>query len=106
MGGNGSGDRDLGEDISGWFAFWGVEKRLVDPSEPEKEKSATCFCLFFEGEKGLDAEAVSVFTARDLGMIDIGISDFGVTERGGVQGGTREFSGSDRVAFTSLESFL
>jgi len=78
----GSGDSDLGE-ISDWVAFWGVMKGLVDPSEPEMEEGATCFCLFFAGEKGLEAEAVSVLTARDLGMMDIGIS---AKERGGVEG--------------------
>jgi hypothetical protein len=100
----GSGDSDLGE-ISDCVAFWGVMNGLVDPLEPEMEEGATCFCLFFAGEKGLEAEAVSVLTARDLGMIDIGISDLETTERGGVEGGS-EISGSDLVAFPSLESFL
>jgi hypothetical protein len=54
----------------------------------------------------LEAEAVSVFTARDLGIIEIGISDFWMIECGGVEGGRCEFSTSDLVAFPSLESFL
>jgi hypothetical protein len=102
----GSGDSDLGEEIKDWVAFWGVMKGLVDPSEPEMEEGATCFCLFFAGEKGLVTEAVSVLTARDLGMMDIGISDLETTERGGVEGGGSEISGSDLVALPSLESFL
>jgi hypothetical protein len=102
----GSGDTDLGEKISGCLAFRGVAKRLEDPSEPDMEMGATSFCLFFIGEKGLDAEAVSVLTARDLGMMEIGISDFWIIEREGVEGASCEFSGSDLVAFPSLESFL
>ena len=78
-----SGDGDLGEDISGCLAFRGVMKGLTGPSEPEMEGGAICFCLFFAGEKGLEAEAVSVLTARDLGTMDIGNS----VERGGVEGG-------------------
>jgi hypothetical protein len=97
-----SGDGDLGEDISDCLAFWGVIKGLADPSNPEMEEGATCFCLFFAGEKGLEAKAVSVLTARDLGTMDIGNS----VERGGVEGGSSDISGSDLVAFPSLESFL
>jgi hypothetical protein len=102
----GSGDSDLGEGISDCAAFWGVMKGLADPSEPEMEERATRFCLFFAGEKGLEAEAVSVLTARDLGTMDIGISDLETTERGGVEGGGNETSGSDLVVFPSLDSFL
>jgi len=72
----GSGDTYLGENISGCLAFWGVAKGLEDPSEPDMGMGATLLCLFFIGEKGLDAEVVSVVTARDLGIIEIGISDF------------------------------
>ena len=78
----GSGDGDLGEDVSGCLAFLGVTKGLTDPSKPEMEEGAACFCLFFAGEKGLETEAVSVLTARDLGTMDIGNS----VERGGVEG--------------------
>jgi hypothetical protein len=102
----GSGDSDLGEEISFCAAFWGVMKGLVDPSGLEMEEGATRFCLFFAGEKGLEAEDVSVLTARDLGTIDIGISDLATTERGGVEGGGSEMSECDLVAFPSLESFL
>jgi hypothetical protein len=102
----GSGDSDLGEENSFCATFWGVMKGLVDPSVPEMEEGATCFCLFFAGEKGLEAEDVSVLTARDLGTIDIGISDLATTERGGVEGGASEISECDLVAFPSLESFL
>lgn len=98
----GSGDGDLGEDINGCLAFWGVMKGLTDPSIPEMEEGAACFCLFFAGEKGFEAEAVSVLTARDLGTMDMGNS----VERGGVEGGWSDVSGSDLVAFPSLESFL
>lgn len=101
----GSGDSDLGEGISDCAPFWGVMKGLVDPSKPEMEEGAACFCFFFAGEKGLEAEAVSVLTARDLGTMDIGISDLATAERGGVDGGN-ETSGSDLVVFPSLESFL
>lgn len=80
-------------------------KGLVDPSKPEKKEGAACFCLFFAGEKGLEAEAVSVLTARDLGTMDIGISDLETRGRGGVEGGN-ETSGSVLVVFPSLESFL
>jgi hypothetical protein len=97
-----SGDSDLGEDISGCLAFWGVIKGLTVPSEPDMEEGAICFCLFFAGEKGLEAEAVSVLTARDLGTMDIGNS----VERGGVEGGLSDISGSDLVELPSLESFL
>ena len=97
-----SGDGDLGEDISDCLAFWGVMKGLTDPSKPEMEERATCFCLFFAGEKGLEAEVVSVLTARDLETMDIGNS----VERGGVEGGWSDISGCDLVAFPSLESFL
>jgi len=78
-------------------------KGLIDPSEPEMEEGATRFCLFFAGEKGLETQAVSVLTARDLGTMDIGNS----VERGGggVEGGC-DISGCDLVAFPSLESFL
>jgi hypothetical protein len=97
----------LGGKISDCLAFWGVAKGLEDPSEPQRETGATLYCLFFAGEKGLEVEAVSVLTARDLGIIDIGISDCcWVIERGGVEGGRCEFSGSDLVAFPSLDSFL
>ena len=106
MEGKGSGDTDLGEKTSGRLAFWGVAKELEEPSEPHMEVGATLLSLFFFGEKGLEAEAVSVFTARDLGIIEIGISDFWMIERGGVEGGICEFSASDLVAFPSLESFL
>ena len=92
----GSGDGDLSEDISDCLAFWGVMKGLTDPSKPEMEEGATFFCLFFAGEKGLEAEAVSVLTARDLGTIDVGNS----VGRVGVEGV------SDLVGFPSLESFL
>jgi len=78
-----SGDGDLGESINDCVAFWGVMKGLIDPSIPEMEEGAVCFCLFFAGEKGLEAEDVSVLTARDLGTMDIGNS----VERGGVEGG-------------------
>jgi hypothetical protein len=97
-----SGDGDLGEDISDCLAFWGVIKGLTDPSKPEMEDGAACFCLFLAGEKGLEAEVVSVLTARDLGTMDIGNS----VERGGVEGGWSDISGSDLVAFPILESFL
>jgi hypothetical protein len=76
MEGKGSGDTDLGENISGCLAFWGVAKGLGDPPGPHMEVGATLLCLFFVGEKGLETEAVSVLTARDLGIIEIGISDF------------------------------
>ena len=97
-----SGDGDLGEDASDSRGFLGVMKGLTDPSKPEMEEGATRFCLFFAGEKGLEAEAVSVLTARDLGTMDMGNS----VERGGVEGGWSDISGSDLVAFPSLESFL
>jgi hypothetical protein len=88
MGGKGSGDSDLDEEqIIDRFAFCGVAKGLAGASEPEGEKGVSCLCLFFEGEKGLEAEEVSVLTARDLGMIDMGISDLRTAERGGVEGG-------------------
>lgn len=106
MEGRGSGDTDLGEKTSDCLAFWGVAKGLEDPSEPQREWGTTLFCLFFAGENGLDAEVVSVLTARDLGIIDVDISDFSILERGGVEGGRCEFSGSDLVAFPSLESRL
>jgi hypothetical protein len=106
MEGKGSGDTDLGENISGRLAFWGVAKGLEYPSEPDMGMGATLLCLFFIGEKGLDPEAVSVLTARDLGIIETGISDFWITEREGVEGASCEFSVSDLVAFPSLESFL
>ena len=54
----------------------------------------------------MDAETVSVLTARDLGIIDVDISDFWIPERGGVEGGRCEISGSGLVAFPSLESLL
>jgi hypothetical protein len=54
----------------------------------------------------LDAETVSVLTARCLGTIDVDVSDFWIPGRGGVEGGRCEFSGSDLVAFQSLESLL
>ena len=106
MEGKGSGYTYLCEKISGCLAFWGVERGLEAPSEPDMEMGATLLCLFFIGEKGLEAEAVSVLTARDLGMMEIGISDFWMIEREGVEGASCEFSGSDLVAFPSLESFL
>jgi hypothetical protein len=97
----------LGDERSACFALGGgVAKGLADPPGPDKEKGAACFCLLFTGEKGLEPEAASVLTARDLGMIDAVVSDFGGTERGGVEGGTIAFSGSDLVAFPSLESLL
>jgi hypothetical protein len=77
MEGKGSGDTDLGENMCGCLAFGGVAKGLEeDPSKPDMGMGATLLCLFFIGEKGLDAEVVSVMTARDLGIIEIGISDF------------------------------
>jgi hypothetical protein len=106
MEGRGSGDTDLCEKTGDCLAFWGVAKGLEDPSEPQREKGAALFCLFFAGEKGLDAEVVSVLTARDLGIIDVDISESWIPERGGVEGGRCEFSGSDLVAFPSLESLL
>ena len=96
----------MGEEISGCSALWGVAKGLVDPLKPEGERGATRLCLFFAGENGLEAEAVSVLTARDLGMIETGLSDLGVAGRGGVEGGRSELPGSDLVAFPSLKSFL